>query len=244
MERQIVEHTSPLWRLLAVGLFFAGVFFFGWAAKIFRLEEQFSTFFVITTFFAAAFWARKRPDKLKKRFGAYGKVALALQESADEIRASVYSRSIAHGLFFGACYAILIIVSKELVYTVVTSLYAWQLVAMAGCLTAAVVVAPQFFSAAAKHLSVPDDDPEGVRPREVGGREAIERGDEDMEHDGQRDVGERPEMDRNSEAKFASPDGSNEGIGYYDEEGNRLSPEQFQRLVAEKAERLRDEGNN
>lgn len=49
------------------------------------------------------------------------------------------------------------------------------------------------------------------------------------------------EYRRNAEARFASPDGSSVGIGYYDSEGNQLSPEEFQLLVARNAERLRDD---
>ena len=44
---------------------------------------------------------------------------------------------------------------------------------------------------------------------------------------------------RNSEAKFASPE-SNEGIGYY-WDGEQVSPDEFSRLVSEKAERMRSE---
>ena len=45
---------------------------------------------------------------------------------------------------------------------------------------------------------------------------------------------------QNSEAKFASPDGDNTGIGYY-WDGVEVSPDEFSRLVAEKADRLRAE---
>ena len=44
---------------------------------------------------------------------------------------------------------------------------------------------------------------------------------------------------RNSEAKFASPE-SDEGIGYYFD-GVEVSPDEFSRLVAKKADRLRAE---
>lgn len=41
--------------------------------------------------------------------------------------------------------------------------------------------------------------------------------------------------ERNSEAKFASRDGDNTGIGYYDNDGTELTPEEFRRRVAEDA---------
>ena len=47
------------------------------------------------------------------------------------------------------------------------------------------------------------------------------------------------EQFRNGEAKFASPE-TNVGIGYYFE-GVEVSPDEFSRLVAEKAERMRAE---
>lgn len=215
MERQIVEHTSPAWRLLAVGLFFAALFFGGWFAKILRLEEQFSTFFVLVAFFTFTFWAKKRPDKLRRRFGAFGKIAAAIQESADDIRASVYSRTIAYGIGFGAGYAVLVIVSKEVVLAVVMSIYAWQIVAAVGCLVAAVTVAPQFFQSAAKRMSVSDEDyPENSREvEEVEGTEAIE---------------ERPQETTERVAG---------GIGYYDNEGNPITAKEFERLLSGSGDR-------
>ena len=47
------------------------------------------------------------------------------------------------------------------------------------------------------------------------------------------------EQFRNSEAKFASPE-TNEGIGYYFD-GVEVSPDEFSRLVEEKANRLHTE---
>lgn len=222
-QRQIVEHTSPAWRLTAVALVFGGLFFFGWAARIFRLEEQFSMFFVITLFTAALFWAKKRPDRLKRRFGAFGKVALAIQESADDIRASVYSRSVYYGILFGMGYAVLVIVSKELVLVVVTSLYAWQIVAAIGCIVAAVVTAPQFFSAAAKRMSVSDEDyPEENREVESRKKSAEIEPIESMTmgHDGHIKTKNGEERPKNT------------GIGYYDEDGNPITPEEFEALVS------------
>lgn len=202
--REIVEHTSPAWRLLAVGLFFGGLFFGGWFARILGLVDQFATFFVITVFTAFLFWARKRPDKLSRRFGAFGKVALAIQESADDIRASIYSRSIYYGVLFGACYAVLVIAAKALVVATVTSLFAWQILAAVGCLVAAVVVAPQFFAAAGRRLSVPDEESEAREPREAP-------------------------------RTLESRDSPGENIGYYDEDGNAITAEEFEALHRSKS---------
>lgn len=46
---------------------------------------------------------------------------------------------------------------------------------------------------------------------------------------------------RNGEVKFASPEGDNTGIGYYDDDGEQLSPEEFRKRVAEDAARGEDE---
>lgn len=214
-QKQLVDYTSPAWRLLAVTLFFGGVFFFGWAAKIFSLVDQFATFFVITGFFTAAFWAKKRPDKLRRRFGAFGRIALAIQESADEIRETIYSRTIYYGVLIGAGYALLVIVARSLVVAVVMSIYAWQIVAAAGCIVAAVVVAPQFFSAAAKRISVPDDPYSDAR--EVEGEEIPET---------LLEAETRPENEEAGE----EPLEASASIGYYDEAGNELTPEEFEAL--------------
>lgn len=50
---------------------------------------------------------------------------------------------------------------------------------------------------------------------------------------------EKTEQYQNSEAKFASPE-SNEGIGYY-VDGEEVSPEEFDRRVAEDAQKIRAE---
>lgn len=225
--KRIVEHTSPAWRLTAVGLFFGGLFFGGWAARIFQLEEEFSTFFVITFLVAIGFWARKRPDKLQRRFGPFGKVARALQESADDIRASIYSRSIYYGVIFGAAYALLVIVLKEVVLAVVTSLYAWQILAMVACLVASGVVAPQFLSAAAKRLSIPDEDP-GEAFREVESGEAGHGKVRETPPEVQSAA--RPEEGEEARGEFG--DSEDAAIGFYDEEGNALTAKEFEELFA------------
>lgn len=231
-QRQTIDYTSPAWRLLAVGLFFGGLFFGGWAARILGLVDQFSTFFVLTAFTAFLFWAKKRPDKLRRRFGAFGKVAIAIQESADDIRQSIYSRSIYYGILFGMGYAVVVIAVKTLVVAVATSLYAWQITAMAGCLVAAAVVAPQFVSSVARHVSLPDEDPEESREIETAPRrEAIGRRNDASEP-------QHTEKDGPEEREDAETRESNSGIGFYDEEGNELTAEEFEALVA----RGREEG--
>ncbi len=45
---------------------------------------------------------------------------------------------------------------------------------------------------------------------------------------------------RNAEAKFASPE-DNTGIGYYDNDGEQLSPEAFRERVSEDAARIEAE---
>ncbi len=219
--REIVEHTSPAWRLLAVGLFFGGLFFGGWFARLLGLVDQFATFFVVTAFTAFLFWARKRPDKLRRRFGAFGKVAIAIQESADDIRASIFSKSVYYGVLFGAAYAVLVIAAKALVVATVTSLFAWQILAAVGCLVAAVVVAPQFFAAVGQHVSIPDEDyPE--EPRRVDSEEVRETLPEAQNRPGD----EEEEEEEDSRKADAS------AIGFYDEEGNQLSQEEFEELFA------------
>lgn len=50
------------------------------------------------------------------------------------------------------------------------------------------------------------------------------------------------EYRKNAEARFASPEDSNVGIGYYDDDGEPLTPEQFRERVAEDAAKARAEG--
>lgn len=59
----------------------------------------------------------------------------------------------------------------------------------------------------------------------------------------EKNTGERDTKPRDSEAKFASPK-DNAGVGYYDEHGNQLSPEEFSALVARDDGKVRDEDDD
>ena len=47
------------------------------------------------------------------------------------------------------------------------------------------------------------------------------------------------EKARGGESRFAFPENSNVGIGFYDNDGTPLTPEEFQRRVAEDADKIK-----
>lgn len=239
--REIVEHTSPIWRVLAVALAAGAAAALGYYFQLIGFADQFATVLVVTIFFTISFWARKRPDRFKARFGPFGRIADAIRESGDEIRTYVYNRPLRVGMIIAGCYGMALVIAKSLVVALLTNVYAWPLAAAVGCAVAALVAAPEFFSSVFSRMSVGDEPTREAR--EVEGRddrESIERGERVSDRPKNREE-TRPEEGegyrRDAGARFASPEG---GIGYYDEQGNPLSPEEFSALVARDA-RLREE---
>ncbi len=244
VERSIVEHTSPVWRLAGVVLASGAVVALGYYFRQVDLERAFATVAAVTLVGAVKHWARRRPDQMRLRLGPFDEVGEAAVRSADRIGAWALERSMTVGLIIYACYGVGLVVLQAVIVAALANLYAWPLAVAVGCAVAAYVAAPEFFASIARRVSISEAPEEG---REVGSRdrkEAIERGERMTEP--QNRVGARPSEARrdedyrkNAEARFASPEG-NTGIGYYDDDGEPLSAEEFSALVARDA-RLRDD---
>lgn len=173
-DRTVVEHTSPIWRVLGVALAAGAVAALGYYFQTIGHVDEFATVLVITVFFSAGFWARKRPDRFKRRFGPFGKIASAIRESGDDVREYVYRRPMRVGVALAACYGVAVVVAKSVVVAVLTNIYAWPLAVALGCGVGALVAAPEFFTTVFRRLSMPDEaDP----VRADGGRD--QRPDED-----------------------------------------------------------------
>ena len=113
---------------------------------------------VITAFFSISFWARKRPDKLRKRFGPFGRIADAVRESGDDIRQFVYERPLRVGVALAACYGVAVVIAKSVLVAILTNIYAWPLAVAAGAAIGALVAAPEFFGNLFKRMSVDDEE--------------------------------------------------------------------------------------
>ena len=155
-DRQIVEHTSPIWRVLGVALAVGAVAAMGFYFQQIGYVDEFATVAVITAFFSVSFWARKRPDRLRRRFGPFGKIADSIRESGDDIRQYIYARPMRVGIVVAVFYGIAVVVAKSLVVAVLQNVYAWPLAVAIGCGIGAAVAAPEFFGGLAKRLQVPD----------------------------------------------------------------------------------------
>lgn len=166
--RTVVEHTSPIWRVLSVALAAGAVAAIGYYLQEIGRAADFATVLVVTLFFSVGFWARKRPDKLRARFGPFGRIANAVRESGDDIRQYVYDRPLRVGVALAACYGVAVVIAKSVVVALLAALYSPSIAVALGCAVGAAVAAPEFFASLLRRLALPpeeDPDPrEGAAP--------------------------------------------------------------------------------
>ena len=229
--REIVEHTTPVWRVLGVGLTAGAIVVLGFYLEQVGFADEFSTVAAVAVLFTLKFYVHKRPDRVRLRAGPFGKVADALRESLDDINEWVLERPLRVGFVIAVFYGIGLVIVKSLILVVVTSVYDWRLAAFVGLLIGAAAAAPQLFSAAGQRLSGTSGaaHPASERRDEVEGgfgRE-IEKGDE-----------ARPDENEEAEKNFQRANAG--AIGFYDEAGKPVSAEEFEALVS-RGERFRDE---
>lgn len=173
-ERTVVEHTSPIWRLVTVSLISASIAAFGFYCQRVGRADDFATILVITLFFGASFWARKRPDQVQTRFGPFAKIALAVRESADDVRQFVYERPLRVGFAIAAGYGIAVVLAKYAVVAILQALYSWELAVAFGAAVGAVAVGGDIIRRAGGSLfgggAPPPPAPESRPGRDEAGR--------------------------------------------------------------------------
>lgn len=173
-DRTVVEHTSPIWRVLGVALACGAVAALGYYFQIIGYVDEFATIFVITLAVAATGWCKQRPDLLKRRLGVFGSIAVEAQNSAGRIQAALYARPLRFLVPVGICYGLFVVVAKALVVALLENIWAWPLAVALGCGIGALVAAPEFYGGLFRRMSVPDDEEEADEALEDEDPEADE----------------------------------------------------------------------
>lgn len=159
-EYKTVEHTTPLWRVAAVALIAGSVAALGFWLDRVGLGEDFATVVVVTAVYSTIYWARKRPDRLRRRFGPFGKIADAIRESLDDINQYIYERPMRVGIIFAASYGVALVLAKSVVVALLGALYSWELALALGCLVGAIAAAPHLFRALGDRIAGPPEYPD------------------------------------------------------------------------------------
>ena len=148
-----VEHTTPLWRVVAVVLSAASLAALGFYLERVGHADDFATILVITVVFSISFWAHKRPDRVRQRFGPFGRIADAVRESGDDIRQYIYDRPMRVGFAIAVFYGVCVVLAKYAVVAVLQNLYSWELAVALGAGIGAVAAFPSLFRRAFDMLS-------------------------------------------------------------------------------------------
>lgn len=155
--------STPVWRLAAIGLAGGALLLIGRLARWWSpaVLDFISTAIAAAALFAVAFWARKRPDRLRRRFGPFGRIAQAVQDSAADISAYVHAQPLRVGLGIGLGYGLLVAVSRLAVGRLLVGLQRWGVAAALTMALAALIVAPDLWRAARARFTID----EGERAR-------------------------------------------------------------------------------
>lgn len=179
--RTTVEHTSPIWRVAAVALTAGFVAALGFWLDRIGLGQDFATIVVVTAVYSTIYWARKRPDRLRRRFGPFGKIADAIRESLDDINQYIFDRPMRVGIVFAASYGVALVLAKHVVVAILGALYSWELALALGCIVGAVAAAPHLFRSLGDRIAGPPerrDEPDEDDKDDHGDREDQERDDD------------------------------------------------------------------
>lgn len=187
-EHTTVEHTSPIWRVAAVALTAGFVAALGFWLDRIGLGQDFATIVVVTAVYSTIYWARKRPDRLRRRFGPFGKIADAIRESLDDINQYIFDRPMRVGIVFAASYGIALVLAKHVVVAILGALYSWELALALGCIVGAVAAAPHLFRSLGDRIAGPPerrDEPDEDEPEEP--TEDCDENADDSENQGRND---------------------------------------------------------
>lgn len=153
-----VEVTSPLWRVVAVASLCGAVAALAFYLNAVHHGDDVATVAVITGCYTISFWARTRPDRVQRRFGPFGRIARAITESQDELRAWVYRQPLKAGAGIAVAYGVAVVIAKHLVLLAVAGLWSPWLAVAAGAAIGAIAAAPGLFAGAARRIATGNGD--------------------------------------------------------------------------------------
>src|SRR5690606_6859147 len=91
----------------------------------------------------------------ERKFGPFGRIAIAIRDSQDDLRRWVHSRPLLAGATIAACYGIAVVMAEHGVMIAMAALWSPWLAVAAGLAVGAVVASPQTFRAIARRLGTP-----------------------------------------------------------------------------------------
>lgn len=184
---------SPTWTLISVLFVAVTIWAIGRWLRDIDQAENFATVLVVAVGFTAKYWAKKRPDKLRRRLGMFGGVGVALLEALDNLEQRAYRQPLAVGAAIAVLYGCAIVAAKEIVVLALSGLFTWALLVALAAGVAAVVARPQLYTALKDKLSLDDDDEsedDGPRAGRVKAGENPDEPDRDGDPPGNLGMGE------------------------------------------------------
>lgn len=160
-ERQVIDHTSPLWRLLGVSGAVGAVVLLGFYLEGRGLGDEFGTIAVVTIVFSLKYWANKRPDRARKRAGEFSGTVDAIRQLNSDWDRFTMRCTFRAAVGIGFITAVGIVLAKSALVALLSGLYSWHLAAMVGAGVGAVVVAPQLYADLVRRLRGEKEDEEG-----------------------------------------------------------------------------------
>ena len=151
--RTVVEHSTPLWRLVGVIAAFGALGAIGYYPNIVGRIDDAATILVITAVYTVTFWARRQPAKLEARLGPFGRIGRAITESQADITRWVNERTLLAGVLLAVIYGVLVVIGKHIIAAVLSTLYSPWLAVALGLAVGAAVVAPELWRGWGRRIS-------------------------------------------------------------------------------------------
>ncbi|HEX6514903.1 MAG TPA: hypothetical protein VF049_04980 [Nocardioidaceae bacterium] len=151
--RHSVEHSTPVWRLIGVVAAFGALGALGHYLDVGGHVEDAATLISVVIVFTVGFWAQRRPEQVQARFGPFGRIAQAIQESRADITRWVQERTLLAGVLVATAYGIGLIIVKHIVTAALRAAWSPWLAVAGGCIVGAAVVAPEMWRALGRGMT-------------------------------------------------------------------------------------------
>lgn len=144
-ERTVVEHSTPLWRLVGVIAAFGAIGAAGYYLNVVGRIDDAATILVITIVYTVTFWAHRQPARLEARLGPFGRIGRAISDSQQDITQWVNDRTLLAGMLIALAYGVAVVIGKHVIAAILSSLYSPWLAVAIGLATGAAVVSPELW---------------------------------------------------------------------------------------------------